>query len=117
MPLPCSLIYMLHLVDEPTYPKSMYLLQPLRISFELNYVAPHAQTAVAVPDGLDLDRWIVPPKVQARGEETEGAVKRSKKGKEKGVGGSGKKTKKKKGDAEAAVETPEEKAAREQVCV
>ncbi|KAF8604883.1 Adaptor protein complex AP-3 delta subunit [Ceratobasidium sp. AG-I] len=100
--------------DEPTYPKSMYLLQPLRTSFELNYVAPHAQTAVAIPDGLDLDRWIVPPNVQVRGrDETEGVVKRSKKGKEKGVSGTGKKGKKKKGEAEAVAETPEEKAARE----
>ncbi|KAG9098805.1 AP-3 complex subunit delta [Ceratobasidium sp. UAMH 11750] len=96
---------------EPSYPKSMYLLQPLRVSFELNYVAPHAQSAVPVPEGLDLDRWIVPPpKVKHQEEDVPRRPKKSKaKGKEKGA--AGKKGKKK---AEPEVEeTPEEKAARE----
>ncbi|KAG9083251.1 AP-3 complex subunit delta [Ceratobasidium sp. 370] len=96
---------------EPSYPKSMYLLQPLRVSFELNYVAPHAQSAVPVPEGLDLDRWIVPPpKVKHQEDDVSKKPKKSKaKGKEKGA--TGKKGKKK---AEPEVEeAPEEKAARE----
>ncbi|QRW08936.1 AP-3 complex subunit delta-1 [Ceratobasidium sp. AG-Ba] len=97
--------------DEPSYPKSMYLLQPLRTSYELNYVAPHAQSAVPVPEGLNLDNWIVPPpKVKHEVEEVPRKSKKSKtKGKEKAT--TGKKGKKK---SEPEIEeTPEEKAARE----
>lgn len=99
--------------DEPSYPKSMYLLQPLRTSFELNYVAPHAQSAVPVPEGLDLERWIVPPpKVQYEEEEVSRKPKKSKtKGKERST--TGKKGKKK---TEPEVEEiSEEKIAREKV--
>ncbi|KAG8716733.1 AP-3 complex subunit delta [Ceratobasidium sp. 395] len=97
--------------NEPSYPKSMYLLQPLRTAFELNYVAPHAQNAVPVPEGLNLDYWIVPPpKLKHEEEEVVKKPKKSKtKGKEKSV--TGKKTKKKR--EPEAEETPEEKAARE----
>ena len=98
---------------EPDYPKSMYLLQPLRTSYELNYVAPHAQSAVPVPEGINLDHWIVPPpKVKHEVEEVPRKSKKSKtKGKEKAT--TGKKGKKK---SEPEIEeTPEEKAAREKV--
>ncbi|KZT27607.1 Adaptor protein complex AP-3 delta subunit [Neolentinus lepideus HHB14362 ss-1] len=46
---------------EPSYPKSLYLLQPLFTSYELNTVATDAQDKVLRPEGLDLDAWIVAP--------------------------------------------------------
>jgi AP-3 complex subunit delta-1 len=46
--------------DNPPYPKSLFLFQPLFTSHELNAVALHAQGAVRVPEGLDLERDIVP---------------------------------------------------------
>jgi AP-3 complex subunit delta-1 len=46
--------------DNPPYPKSLFLFQPLFTSHELNAVAFHAQGAVRVPEGLDLERDIVP---------------------------------------------------------
>ncbi|TFK56535.1 Adaptor protein complex AP-3 delta subunit [Heliocybe sulcata] len=46
---------------DPRYPKSLYLLQPLFTSYELNPVAADAQLRVERPEGLDLDTWIVPP--------------------------------------------------------
>jgi len=46
--------------DNPPYPKSLFLLQPLFTGHELNAVAAQAQSAVRVPDGLDLDRDFVP---------------------------------------------------------
>lgn len=45
---------------EPSYPKSLFLFPPLFAGYELNAVAAQAQAAVRVPDGLDLDREIVP---------------------------------------------------------
>ncbi|KAJ1302424.1 hypothetical protein OPQ81_002742 [Rhizoctonia solani] len=99
--------------SEPSYPKSMYLLQPLRVSFELNYVAPHAQGSVPIPDGLNLDAWIVPPP-KARhlpDEEQPKKVKKKSKGKEKEKERDP--TKKRKSKKVETQETPEEKAARE----
>ncbi|QRW21970.1 AP-3 complex subunit delta-1 [Rhizoctonia solani] len=99
---------------EPNYPKSMYLLQPLRLSFELNYVAPHAQSAVPIPDGLNLDAWIVPPPKVKYLEEDEQPKKVKKKGKGKEKEKERDPTKKRKSKkAEEINETPEEKAARE----
>jgi len=46
---------------EINFPKSLYLIQPLFSAYELNPVASEAQANVPVPDGLDLDAWIVPP--------------------------------------------------------
>lgn len=46
--------------DEPDYPKSLFLLQPLFSAHELNAVGSSAQAAVPIPEGLDLDRDIVP---------------------------------------------------------
>ncbi|WVR08276.1 hypothetical protein IAU60_005323 [Kwoniella sp. DSM 27419] len=44
----------------PLYPKSLFLFEPLFTSHELNAVAHRAQDAVRLPEGLDLDRDIVP---------------------------------------------------------
>ncbi|KAH9849199.1 Ap3d1 protein [Lenzites betulinus] len=45
---------------EPRFPKSLFLLKPLFSAHPLNAVAHSAQESVPVPDGLDLDAWIVP---------------------------------------------------------
>ncbi|EGN93647.1 hypothetical protein SERLA73DRAFT_97586 [Serpula lacrymans var. lacrymans S7.3] len=117
-------------VADPTFPKSLYLIQPMFSSYELNPVAPIAQASVPVPDGLKLDAWIVPSqehaaKVQLEDESSvvERKSKKSKKGKEKEVvnGTKAKSSKKKqKVDTPAEVlaaptevETAEEKALRE----
>ncbi|KAJ3755997.1 adaptin N terminal region-domain-containing protein [Lentinula raphanica] len=47
--------------SEPSFPKSLFLIQPLFSSYDLNPVAQHAQASVPIPAGLDLDAWIVPP--------------------------------------------------------
>ena len=47
--------------SEPNFPKSLFLIQPLSSSYELNTVAVNAQASVPIPDGLDLNAWIVPP--------------------------------------------------------
>ncbi|KAI0778814.1 Ap3d1 protein [Trametes elegans] len=126
---------------EPHFPKSLYLIRPLFSAHELNAVALSAQASVPVPDGLDLDAWIVPwaeepsgPSAPELGDGTEG--KRAKKGKKRDKDGAGKS--KRKGKARAddgeggggdekgarsaspaphlqAVETPEERAERERV--
>ena len=41
--------------DQPSYPKSLFLLPPLFSSYELNAVALQAQSSISAPDGLDLD--------------------------------------------------------------
>jgi AP-3 complex subunit delta-1 len=52
-------------VDEtnqnPAYPKSLLLINPLFSAYELNSVNIVAQDSVPVPESLDLDAWIVPP--------------------------------------------------------
>jgi AP-3 complex subunit delta len=114
--------------SEPRFPKSLYLIQPLFSTYELNPVALTAQASVPVPDGLDLDAWIVPPprEVAPAGEESsEKKVKRSKKGKGKEVDGTNIKNGRKKrnleenGDllipAEPEIETAEEQAERARV--
>jgi AP-3 complex subunit delta len=92
----------------------------------------HAQASVPIPDGLDLDAWIVPPPPEEREIDTthdlddtsaEKKIKKSKKGKEKTKERNGTSTKSKKdrnqGDvlapAEEPAETPEEVAEREKV--
>jgi len=116
-------------VSEPNFPKSLYLIRPLFTSYELNPVASIAQASVPIPDGLDLDAWIV-PSMQDRGSEEhddgglpERKGKKSKKGKEKEStsrtkGKGGKKKQKEEGYEEELVaqeETAEEKAERERV--
>ncbi|OJT09578.1 AP-3 complex subunit delta-1 [Trametes pubescens] len=86
---------------EPRFPKSLYLLKPLFSTHPLNAVAQGAQAVVPVPDGLDLDAWMVPWQEEAApaadfGEDAEG--KKVKKGKKKG-GDAGKT--KRKGKAKA----------------
>lgn len=94
----------------------MYLLQPLRVSFELNYVAPHAQSSVPIPEGLNLNSWIVsPPKVVSEAAQAPKKPKKPKgKGKEREKDKQGTKKKTQKPEPEYQ-ETPEEKAAREKV--
>ncbi|KAG2050585.1 Adaptor protein complex AP-3 delta subunit [Suillus hirtellus] len=117
-------------VSEPSFPKSLYLIQPLFSSHELNPVASIAQASVPVPDGLDLDAWIV-PSMQVRvaeegddGDVTERKIKRNKKGKDKESGSKtkvkgGKKKQKEGGYQEELApqeeETAEEKAERERL--
>lgn len=45
----------------PAYPKSLLLINPLFSTYELNSVNFAAQDSITVPEGLDLDVWIVPP--------------------------------------------------------
>ncbi|KAI9570124.1 adaptin N terminal region-domain-containing protein [Boletus coccyginus] len=74
-------------VAEPSFPKSLYLIRPLVSTYELGPVAPAAQASVPVPEGLDLDAWIVPamqePLIDDESHDVEKRVKKSKKGKEK----------------------------------
>lgn len=87
-----------------------------------------------MPDGLDLDAWIVQPPVEALpqshvddDDDAEKKKKKSKKGKGKEVSGSSTNRKKKKAKdtaelvvltpAESDQETQEEKAERERVCI
>lgn len=74
--------------SEPNFPKSLFLIQPLFSSYELNAVANSAQASVPVPESLDLDAWIVPPLAElANGVDEHhddgqaGVKKKSKKGK------------------------------------
>ena len=73
-------------LDEPRFPKSLYLIQPLFSEYELNPVALHAQASVPIPEGLDLDAWIVqPPQEESHHEERK--AKKVKKGKDKELNG------------------------------
>jgi len=49
-----------HNEGQPSYPKSLFLFQPLFTTHELNAVAYKAQDAVRIPEGLNLDHDIVP---------------------------------------------------------
>ncbi|KAI6031280.1 adaptin N terminal region-domain-containing protein [Pisolithus microcarpus] len=115
--------------SSPAFPKSLYLIHPLFSAYELNPVASAAQASVPVPEGLDLDTWIVPSMQVPVHDENESEVmvekkvkKKSKKGKEKesSNGTRSKGMKKKKEDEEVLVpleesETPEEIAERERL--
>lgn len=76
---------------EPVFPKSLYLVHPLVSAYPLNPVASAAQGNVPIPEGLDLDKWIVPPPRNAIPTPTIGEEERGrrpkKKGKKKGVSG------------------------------
>lgn len=119
---------------EPVFPKSLLLIGPLFSTYDLNPVAAVAQLSVPVPEGLDLDAWIVPPPkdplVEAATsngvDDEDRPTKKSKgKGKAKAKNGSALKTKGKKGEnsrrdgftppVEQVPETPEERAERERV--
>jgi AP-3 complex subunit delta-1 len=101
-------------------------------SHELNPVALVAQASVPIPDGLDLDAWIVPSQQERVVEEDEEdvvrKVKKSKKGKGKEMNGvkskSGKRRQKDDEPRddytpppEPEIETAEERAERERVGV
>lgn len=118
-------------IAEPDFPKSLFLIRPLFAAYELNAVAENAQELVAIPEGLDLDAWIVPPpkeflEVDELPEETvePKKKKKSKKGKEKEVLGTQSKGKSRShretGDGAASAprspENEEERGARERVC-
>ncbi|KAI0286853.1 Ap3d1 protein [Russula aff. rugulosa BPL654] len=47
--------------QNPAYPKSLLLINPLFSAYELNSVNTAAQDSIPVPESLDLDAWIVPP--------------------------------------------------------
>ncbi|KAJ7657986.1 Ap3d1 protein [Mycena rosella] len=82
---------------EPRFPKSLYLLQPLHEAYELNPVALAAQASVPIPDGLDLDAWIVaPPQEPVLEVDAEAKARKVKKGKGKEVNGTKSKSGKKK---------------------
>lgn len=116
-------------VVEPSFPKSLYLIRPLVSSYELGPVAQAAQASVPIPEGLDLDAWIVPamqePLVDDDGHEVEKKVKKNKKGKEKETlnrtkAKGGKKKRKEDSNVEELVpqepeETAEEREERERV--
>ncbi|KIJ53612.1 hypothetical protein M422DRAFT_222276 [Sphaerobolus stellatus SS14] len=106
--------------SEPEFPKSLYLISPLTTAYELTPVAPEAQESVPVPDGLNLDMWIIPPPKE---EVVQNGVteKKKKKGKgkekaENGVAKAKKRKDKSLRDSETLQEpeeTPEEAAERE----
>ena len=123
--------------SEPRFPKSLCLLKPLFATHELNAVASAAQASVPVPDGLDLDAWIVPPPAEPTTPEADDMLdgKKGKKGKKKDKD-AGKTKRKGKGRARVEdgladgdedefgalvgakqVETEEERAERERVSV
>jgi AP-3 complex subunit delta-1 len=107
------------------FPKSLFLLQPLFTAYELNPVATAAQMSVPVPEGLDIESWIVaPPREERTGPAVELSlgekkVKKIKKGKEKaGNGGKVKPTKNKAKQEDGSIEseeTAEDKEARNRV--
>lgn len=112
----------------PAFPKSLYLIHPLFSTYELNPVASAAQASVPIPEGLDLDAWLVPSMQVPVNDENEGGEmvaekkvrKKGKKGKEKGSSDrtKSKETKRRTEGEEVLVpledtETPEEIAERE----
>ena len=119
--------------SEPRFPKSLYLIKPLFGAYELNAVALTAQASVPVPEGLELDAWIVPMQEEpvplpdnAADETLEG--KKGKKGKRKDGGKTKRKGKARAREDDAAdedgeafepgpspAETAEERAERERV--
>ena len=109
---------------ELAFPKSLYLIWPLVSSYELGPVAPAAQASVPVPEGLDLDAWIVPA-MQEPADDAIEKSKKSRKGKEKETSNrtraKGSKKKRKEDSnveelvPEAPEETAEERAERERV--
>ncbi|KAF9786882.1 adaptin N terminal region-domain-containing protein [Thelephora terrestris] len=109
---------------EPEFPKSLYLIHPLVSAYPLNPVASVAQENVPIPEGLELDKWIVPPPkdivpTHVTGEGERGRRPRKKKGKQKEANG---KVKEKAANEPlqedvltTALETETEKAERERV--
>ncbi|KAF9532121.1 Ap3d1 protein [Crepidotus variabilis] len=114
------------ITEDLDFPKSLYLIDPLFSSHELNPVANSAQASVPVPEGLDLDSWIVAPPPEPTGykvvdQADDSKKKKGNKGKEKEKEtktSAGKKTKKHNGEAvvdgdllvpvESDIESPED---------
>ncbi|KAG6888235.1 hypothetical protein C0992_009227 [Termitomyces sp. T32_za158] len=102
---------------EPRFPKSLYLVEPLSATYELNPVATNAQVSVPIPEGLNLDAWIIPPPHEVVDQPTD-RKKKGRKGKEKDAKESKTKASKKKAGVECqdvlapVEETPEEVAER-----
>ncbi|TCD71148.1 AP-3 complex subunit delta [Steccherinum ochraceum] len=104
-------------ISEPDFPKSLFLIHPLFTAYELNTVAPNAQASVPIPEGLDLDAWIVPPPMDAMKHVVEPdedgtivetkKVKKMKKGKGKETGGTVKAKTKKNKDGDSPRDTLE----------
>lgn len=46
-------------VEQPNYPKSLFLLRPLFTGYEINSIGYKAQESVKLPDDLDLDATLV----------------------------------------------------------
>lgn len=103
--------------SEPEFPKSFYLISPLTSAYDLNPVAPEAQASVPIPEGLNLDMWIIPPPTEEVAADGTGKKKKKSKGKEKEKEKTeyGKVQKEK--ELMGVEETPEERAERERVCV
>lgn len=75
------------ITNRPSFPKGLVLLRRLFTAYPLRPVALNAQQQVPLPEGLDLDAWIVPPPKQPDDYHGEEKVKRKKKkgkGKENG---------------------------------
>lgn len=105
---------------EPEFPKSLYLISPLTMSYELKPVAPMAQLSVPIPEGLDLDAWIVPPPPEEIGVISDDTQTRKKKGKgkekvENGINKIKRKNKERMAGQPVDKETAEEKAEKELV--
>jgi AP-3 complex subunit delta-1 len=94
-------------------------------AYELNPVALAAQASVPIPDGLDLDAWIVPQELVPE-VDPDAKARKVKKGKGKEANGgkakNGKKRHKEEGNGVILTppedtETPEQAIEREQVCI
>ncbi|TBU29793.1 Adaptor protein complex AP-3 delta subunit [Dichomitus squalens] len=102
--------------SEPYFPKSLYLIRPLFGAYELNAVALSAQASLPIPEGLDLEAWIVPFKedpTPLAGDATDEALegKKGKKGKRKeGEKGAGKSKRKGKARARGGADDEEDQA-------
>ncbi|KIM26948.1 hypothetical protein M408DRAFT_330313 [Serendipita vermifera MAFF 305830] len=70
--------------SNPVFPKSLLLIKKLVTVYNLRPVAPSAQKQVAIPNGLNLDKWIVPPPKSMAYDDFEGDDKKKKKKKGKG---------------------------------
>ncbi|KAJ7040260.1 armadillo-type protein [Mycena alexandri] len=97
--------------DNPFVEAACTYFEPLHGAYELNPVALAAQASVPIPDGLDLDAWIVAPPPDLLAEaDAEARARKVKKGKGKEVNGSkvksGKKKHKEEGNGNAVVLTP-----------
>jgi AP-3 complex subunit delta-1 len=71
-------------IGTPPFPKGLLLLRRLVSAYSLRPVATNAQKQVPMPDGLNLDKWIISPPRRAVHDELDGDDKKKKKKKGKG---------------------------------